>query len=151
VTSKLILGLDPGKNTGWSIIKVENKIISIEDFGVEKNGDVSYIAAQCIPDVDQVVVEDFKLRPVKARAGVFDYSDMIAPKVIGKIELLCEMAKKDLAKQQPSVKPSAYGFANMVYVRGKKNQHWQDAYVHAVYFAVTRWNALPVKKLSKSN
>jgi hypothetical protein len=114
------------------------------EFGVEKDGQVTEIG-ELIKQADIVVCEDFKLRPDKARRGVFDYSNMIAPQVIGKIELLCDMTKTTLAKQQPSVKPVAYGYAGLKYTAGKKGTHWQDAYCHAVYYAVTRLNAYPVK------
>lgn len=140
-----ILGIDPGKASGYAVVEVSGKTIKPGEFGAEPNGDVRVIG-ELIKTVDIVVCEDFKLRPDKARRGVFDYSSMIAPQVIGKIELLCEMLGVTLAKQQPSVKPVAYGFAGLKYVAGKKGTHWQDAYCHAVYYAVTRLNALPVKR-----
>ena len=140
-----ILGIDPGKSTGWAIIEITNKEIKPVDQGVEKEGEVRHIHT-LIEQVDIVVCEDFKLRPDKARRGVFDYSSMIAPQVIGKIELLCDITGTTLAKQQPSVKPVAYGFSGLKYVPGKKGAHWQDAYSHAVYYAVTRLNAKPVSK-----
>lgn len=146
--TKLVLGLDPGKSTGYALIKVHNRFISPVEFGVEKDGQVSVIG-ELIKQADVVVCEDFKLRPDKARRGVFDYSTMIAPQVIGKVELLCDMSKTDLSKQQPSVKPVAFGFANLPYKAGKKGTHWQDAYAHAVYFAVTRLNAYPVKPVEE--
>lgn len=139
----IILGLDPGKKTGYALITVTHRNIRPGEFGEEGNGDVNIIA-ELIKLADVVVCEDFKLRPDKARRGVFDYSSMIAPQVIGKIELLCGMTKTVLAKQQPSVKPVAYGFAGLNYTKGKKGTHWQDAYCHAVYYAVTRMNAYPV-------
>ena len=141
----LILGIDPGKSSGYAMISVENKIITPREFGVEKDGKVELLAV-LIRQADIVVCEDFKLRPDKARRGVFDYSSMIAPQIIGKVELLCEMVGTILEKQQPSVKPVAYGFAGLKYTAGKKGTHWQDAYCHAVYYAVTRKNAVPVKR-----
>jgi len=139
----IILGLDPGKKTGYALITVNRRYITPGEFGEENNGEVNIIA-ELIKQADIVVCEDFKLRPDKARRGVFDYSSMIAPQVIGKIELLCDMTKTDLAKQQASVKPVAYGFSGLKYTKGKKGTHWQDAYSHAVYYAVTRLNAYPV-------
>lgn len=144
-----ILGLDPGKTTGYALIIVTNKIITPGDFGAEKDGKVEVIG-ELIKQADIVVCEDFKLRPDKARRGVFDYSTMIAPQVIGKIELLCDMTKTTLAKQQPAVKPVAFGFAGLKYTPGKKGTHWQDAFAHAVYYAVTKLNALPVTASAKN-
>ena len=80
-----------------------------------------------------------------ARSGAFDYDNLVASRVIGKIELLCQLGEKELVKQQASLKPMAYGFAGMRYQKGKKGMHWQDAFSHAVYFAVKNQLASPLK------
>ncbi len=140
----LILGLDPGKSTGYALIEVVDRNIALKDFGVEKNEQVSKIS-DLISQSDLVICEDFKLRPEMARAGSLDYDNMVASRVIGKIELLCDLSKTKMVKQQPSLKPVAYGFAGMRYVKGKKNMHWQDAFAHAVYYSVKNQLASPVK------
>ena len=140
----LILGVDPGKNTGWALISLDDrKITPTGKQGVDKNESITSIQ-NMIGEVDIVVCEDFLVRPNKARQGNFDYNNMVAPRVIGKIELLCEITGTTLVKQPASVKPPAYGVANLKYVPGKKGQHWQDAYAHACYYAVKKENALPI-------
>ena len=141
----LILGVDPGKNTGWALIRLEGKkIVPTGLQGVDGNEKISSIQKIVVEGVDLVVIEDFLIRPDKARKGNFDYNNMVAPRVIGKVELLCELNETRLEKQPASVKPPAYGIANMKYVPGKKGQHWQDAYAHACYYAVKHLDALPI-------
>lgn len=143
-----ILGTDPGKSTGYALIELEGNVIKpTGQFGVARNESVSEFK-NLINEADVVVVEDFKVRPEIARKGRFDYNNMVAPRVIGKIELLCEMSETPIVKQQASVKPNAYGFANLKYVKGKQGQHWQDAYAHACYYAVKELGALPVRSKS---
>lgn len=139
-----ILGIDPGKNTGYALIKLEGRKIQPTGIqGVDKNESINSIK-ELMPQVDIVVIEDFLIRPDKARKGNFDYNNMVAPRVIGKVELLCELNETQLEKQPASVKPPAYGYANLKYVPGKKGQHWQDAYAHACYYAVRKLDALPL-------
>jgi len=139
-----LLGLDPGQSTGYALIEVDGGVVTLVDFGVELKEEVTKVH-ELILQADIVICEDFKIRPDKARAGNFDYNNMVAPRVIGKIELLCSMSQTKLVKQQPSVKPPAYGLSGMQYVKGKKNQHWQDAFAHAVYYAVKNLGASPLK------
>lgn len=139
-----ILGIDPGKNTGYAVIEVIDKKIKATGLvGTDRDEKVDNIK-DLIPDVDVVVMEDFLIRPDKARKGYFDYNNMVAPRVIGKIEMLCELHSVPLEKQQASLKPPAYGFANMKYQKGKKGMHWQDAFAHACYYAVVKLGASPV-------
>lgn len=139
-----VLGVDPGKSTGYALIKVvDGRIEPTGVQGVAKNESVKELEP-LLRQADVVVVEDFKVRPTMARKGRFDYNDMVAPRVIGKVELLCEIHEKTMVKQQASLKPPAYGMANLKYVKGKKNQHWQDAYAHACYYAVKNLGAQPV-------
>jgi hypothetical protein len=140
-----ILGLDPGKTTGYMLIELDGqKITPTVHFGGEKNGEIMEEIVPLIREADLVIIEDFLVRPDKARKGSFDYSSMVAPQVIGKIIQACQMTATKYEKQPASVKPPAYGFSNQKYVPGKKGMHWQDAYAHAVYYAVKKLNALPV-------
>lgn len=139
-----ILGIDPGKSSGYALIEVIDRVIKpTGEQGVDVNESVKNIN-RLLVEADVVVIEDFLIRPDKARKGNFDYNNMVAPRVIGKVEMLCEINEKPIVKQPSSLKPPAYGFANLKYVPGKKGQHWQDAYAHACYYAVKQLNALPV-------
>ena len=145
-----ILGIDPGKASGYSLIVLEGKtIVPTPKFGVDRDGELTSIRELIVEGVDHVVIEDFKVRPGNARRGNFDYDDMLTPRQIGRIEEICELTETPYSKQQASLKPPAYGFAGMKYSKGKKNQHWQDAFAHACYYAVKFHDARPVKSSKK--
>jgi hypothetical protein len=143
-----ILGIDPGKTTGLAviIIDLETKKARIDHAGVSM--DITAIEYRdLIENADVIVVEDFKVRPNKAKGGSFDWSPMETPKVIGSIQTLAALIEKKVVLQQPTVKPMGYGFANMKYVKGKPGTHIQDAAAHAMYYAVRHKLCLPSKLL----
>lgn len=141
-----ILGVDPGKSTGLAIIEITNKKPRLTEARVSKDT-TCFEWKDWLSEVDHIVVEDFKVRPGKARRGAFDYQQMETPKVISAIETLARLLDKTVILQQPSVKPIGYGFAQLKYVPGKQGVHIQDAAAHAMYFAVKRQLCLPSKLL----
>jgi hypothetical protein len=144
-----LIGIDPGKTTGWSCISIEDKTISPGLFGETK--DMTLVEIQPIlNEVDIVVYEDWLTRPKHLQRGAFDWDPMYTPRVIGSLKTLCELlGKKPMIVQQPSIKPVGYGFANMKYVAGKKGTHWQDALAHVVYYAVKSGLAIPVNSAGR--
>ena len=143
-----ILGIDPGKTTGLAVIIVnpETKKARIDHAGVSM--DVSAIEYyDLLKAADFIIVEDFKVRPNKAKTGSFDWSQMETPKIIGSLQTLAALIGKKVILQQPTVKPMGYGFAHMTYVKGKPGTHFQDAAAHAMYYAVKHNLANPSKLL----
>lgn len=144
-----VLGIDPGKTTGYALIHVKDKTINPptkpEDFGWDKGGTVDNVERIIEEGVDLVVMEDFKVRPDMAKKGHLNFDSMPAPQVIGVVRYLCSKYGVNLVLQPAAIKPVGYGFANMKYVKGKANMHWQDAYCHAVYYVVKNQLARPVK------
>lgn len=139
-----ILGIDPGKATGWANISVENKQISLGKFGVTKDQTLVDIAAE-VEAADLVVYEGFWIRPDMAQRGNFNWQSLPAEQAIGALLTLCKLYQKEAVKQQPSQRVPGYSFAGMVYKKGKKGTHWQDALAHAVFYAVKNLQASPVK------
>ena len=143
-----ILGVDPGKTTGWATITVndETKKIGPGLFGnctdtslVEINEHVAW--------ADVVVYEGFWVRPDLAKAGGFDWGKMTAEEAIGSLRTLCKLNQNTpMVEQQPAQRVPGYSFAGMVYKKGAKGKHWQDAFAHAVFYAVTKLQAHPVRK-----
>jgi hypothetical protein len=139
-----ILGLDPGKSTGWGMITVENRKIQLGLFGVTKDMTLREID-QHFREADVVVYEGFWINPKMAAKGDFNWDQMPAPQVIGVILRVCaEMEISRVEKQSSSVKPAAYGFAGMKYRKGMNGMHAQDAIAHACYYAVKKLLARPV-------
>lgn len=143
----IILGIDPGKSTGLAMITIDDmKKPRLTEARVSY--DVSAIEYNdWLKLADYIVVEDFKVRPGKARQGSFDWSSMETPKIIGSIQTLAKLLGKTVTLQQPTIKPMGYGFAHLNYVKGKQGTHIQDAAAHAMYFAVRKKLCLPSKLL----
>lgn len=138
-----ILGLDPGKTTGWAIIRVgEDRKVELGLIGETKDMALLEIEPR-FDEADVIVYENFLVRPKNAMKGDFNYDPMFAPQVIGAIKTLAALKKKDLQKQEPAIKPVGYGFAGLQYTRGKKGMHVQDAIAHAWFYAVKQLHALP--------
>lgn len=141
----IALGLDPGKTTGVALIEVIEKRPTILD--IQETKDVTLLAIKHLFEkCDVVVCEDFLVRPHKAKAGAFDWNDMVAPRVIGAATLLAQMFEKKFVLQQPAIKPVGYGFSNQTYKKGKQGMHIQDAVAHAVFYLVKNHLAVPVSK-----
>ena len=139
-----ILGIDPGKTTGWAVIYVEDKRISLGKSGQTKDMTLVDIKEH-LEDADVIVYEGFWTRPTKARQGAFDWDQMTAPQVIGSLLTLCRvLGIQQVVKQQPAQKVPGYGFSGLRYVKGKQGQHMFDALAHAVFYAVTQLQCRPV-------
>ena len=93
---------------------------------------------------DIVVYEGFWVHPNKAMSGHFNYDEVPAVRVIGSLLTLCELhGVKTIEKQQPSQRVAGYRFAGLVYKKGAKGKHAQDATAHGVYYAVRKLRAVP--------
>ena len=139
-----ILGLDPGKSTGWATITVEDKKITLGLFGITKDQTLVEIEDE-LKKADVVVYEGYWIRPDKAHSGAFDWDEAPALQVIGSLLTLCRLHGKKNVKQQPSQRVPGYAFAGLKYEKKKQGQHAQDALAHAVYYAVKQLQALPVR------
>ena len=139
-----LLGIDPGRVTGYFMISMIDRDISPTlQFGECR--DLTMIElVPLIQEAEEVVCESFEVRPKKAKEGAFDWDPMETPQVIGSLKSLCSLYGKPIHMQSPSIKPVGYGFANAKYQKGKKGMHIQDALAHVVYYAVRRLNAKPL-------
>jgi len=143
-----LIGIDPGKVTGWARISTDGPVISLVEFGQTKDTTLVEIIDH-LKAADVVVYEGWWTRPDKSRTGAFDWKSMDAPQVIGSLLALCKVLEiPRIHKQQPSQKVPGYGFAGLKYVKGKQGTHWQDALAHAVFYAVTQLQCHPVGKPS---
>lgn len=140
----LILGIDPGRTTGLALLSINEKRATLVE--AQESKDMTAIEYNwLLVKADYIICEDFKVRPMKARKGNFDWSDMETPRVLGSIRTLSKLLGKDVVLQQPTIKPMGYGFAHLHYIAGKKGLHIEDAAAHAMYFAVKNNLCLPSK------
>jgi len=143
-----ILGLDPGKTTGWGILQLSDKKLSVHSFGETKDMTMLEIKEQ-FELADIIVYEGWWTRPKNAKRGDFNWDKMSAPQAIGSIKTMCAMlGKTPKDPQQPASKVPGYGFLRMKYHPGKKGQHAFDALAHAGFFCVTKLGAHPVGVVS---
>jgi len=141
-----LLGIDPGKATGWAAIEIgEDHKITPADWGVTRDMTLIELKDQ-IERADLVVYEGYWIRPDMAEKGDFNWQNVPAEKVIGSLTTLCKLMETELiAKpQQPSQRVVGYAFAGMVYKKGAKGKHKEDALAHVVYYAVKKLRALPI-------
>lgn len=150
-----IAGFDPGMKTGFAVIEIDDKrnikplkIGVFDALGLKKQTPVGSRqreeAHDLIKEVDHVVIEDFLLDPKLARQIGNKANDMPASVVKGALSLLADLERKTWKYQSRTIKPVGYGLAGMVYRKGTANMHHQDAFAHAVYYAVHDLRALPV-------
>lgn len=145
-----ILGVDPGKTTGWARIDVDTETQKIElgIFGETRDTTLVELIPQ-IKESDIITYEAWLTRPKHLQRGAFDWDPMIAPQVIGSLLTLCKTLEKPrVVKQQPSIKPVGFAMAGLDYSSKKHQPHWKDALAHAVFYAVRSLKALPVRRSS---
>lgn len=124
-----LIAFDPGGTTGWCVM--ENTKRMPLQIGELKNKDFySGIKKLITPELDLVVVEDFIIRPEYGTK----WRKPDTPNKIGAIRLVCTELGIPEVLQQPSIKPVGYGWAGLVYVKGKKGTHIEDAIAHGTYY-----------------
>lgn len=139
-----ILGIDPGKTTGWGVIYVEDRKVTLGPFGETKDMTLIEIKEH-IQNADVVAYEGFWVRPDKAKHGAFDWNQMSAPQAVGSLLTLCKLFEiKTVKEQQPSQRIPGYGFLGLP----SRHRHYEDALAHAMFYAVTKLKALPLSRTS---
>lgn len=140
-----ILGVDPGKTTGWANVTMdEDRRLEMGEFGQTKDMQLIEIIDQ-IRSADIIVYEGWWTRPDKAMNGKFNWQGVDPEKVIGSLLTLAKLHQKDkVVKQQASQRVAGFAWAGMEYKQGAKGRHWQDAFAHAVYYAVKTLRAFPL-------
>lgn len=124
------MAIDPGKTTGyatWDEQGVPN------GFGhVRSAAELSTELQRHGPKV--VIVENFRLRPWLSTQQ--SWSDFPASRVIGMVEMYCELAGAALVKQEPSCKETGYAWSGVKKAKDHKDSHYRDAYAHGVFYLV---------------
>ena len=141
----IVCGFDPGKTTGYAVLSLKDQVMTPLDWGESTDESLQDL----VPHIQRssiVVIEGFWVNPGKARRGNFDYDKMIAPQVIGALQMKGRELGKVVHIQPSAIKPVGYGYAAMKYVKGKKGMHKEDALCHAVYYCVKTLHAMPLKR-----
>lgn len=146
----LILGVDPGKTTGFGLVQLEEKKLQL--LGVRESRSEDLLDCKTwFEETDVVVCEAWLTRPNEARRGGFDWGVMYAAERLGSARTLASLYECKFVLQQPSQKPIGYAWANLKYVPGKSGTHQQDATAHAVYHAVHVLGGTPLSSGSSGS
>lgn len=128
-----IIGVDPGKTTGWAVF-TEGGLKQVGESKGTKNF-IAWLSEWAIPESILWVVEDYKVRPAKMQGGFqHNWSNVQPARIIGMIEYVSTVYEHGFVLQQPSIKPVGYGQMGGNYKKGKKGMHMQDAAAHVVYY-----------------
>lgn len=127
----LFLGIDPGKRNGicgYDAKYCVQFMLNINEADVAK-------FLRCFTKLQKIIMEGYKLYPNKAKQQI--YSDMLTPRVIGRVEDYCDMRNIDLIIQPASIKPTGYMWiGKKPPPKGNINRDPMDAHVHFMYWAV---------------
>lgn len=143
----IVLGIDPGKSTGFYACSYDPKTQDYQHLfvGVTRSVEAAVEQIQTLAETlepDVWVVEDYVINPHNAKGPVYKFQHTndsgLALRVIGSAQGEAQRQKKKFVLQRAQVKAPGYGFLGLTYVRGKKEQHAQDAKAHAVYYLVSK-------------
>ncbi len=134
----IILSLDPGETTGYAIIDSDHFPLGDAELGIIDCGVISKwrgISNMMVAYMPKfVVAEQYRLYPGRALAQ--SYSTMVAARVLGVIEYLCEQRVIPLVEQASSVGKS-YKLPPDLH-RMFSNMHIRDCLRHAIAFLRTQ-------------
>lgn len=127
--------LDPGASTGYAIyLDDKPQEIGVLPWGTDGEAVMVWLLQH--RDLDVLIVENYRILPEewegKRRANT--WSENHESQIIGMVRLICREYGVTLVIQEPSIKPSGYGYCGMKYVKGKKGMHKEDALAHGMYW-----------------
>lgn len=127
-----VMGLDPGKTTGFAIAQVN---LTKKNYKWVEVGEVPI--QEFSPWLSNhkylswITVEDFTLRPGKKTEFLNQgWTNLETAKLVGRVEQFCFENVIKCRVPQPAEKPFGYKLAGIPYVPGKKGTHKWDAMAH---------------------
>lgn len=133
------LWFDPGVTTGWALFEDDKPLYMGELEYYQPLFRWLLTGGVLSPEVDIVGFENYRIRPPGMRQGYTPTGDEAwTIRVIGAIEFasfVARGAEGHMAQQEPTIKPSGYGYAGLgKYDPNKKGMHMQDAIAHGAYY-----------------
>ena len=123
------LALDPGETIGWASFDENGNGITYGQFRYEVF--IQSVEELIHPDLKAVITEDYLNHGFMQQKK---WSKNITSKVIGKIEVMCELRKVPLVMQRNTVKNIGYMWAGMEPPSNHSISHQTDAFAHGVYY-----------------
>lgn len=131
IYKQLVLGVDPGGTTGWSMLSNEDGY-EFASGQLRMDEVAPWLQDHLNKPLAHIIIEDFRLSPEKAKAQIGSRFDTC--KVIGMFELFAHILSIPITLQPRTVKPIAERFSGIRPPRNHKMSHHIDAYNHAVYW-----------------
>lgn len=138
------LAVDPGKGNG--ICGYDTKFY-LQFMMTIHEADIVRFMEQ-FEKVKVCILEGYKLYPNKTKEQI--YSDMLTPRVIGRIETWAERHKVKIVLQGANVKATGYQWLGKKPLpKSNPQNHPMDAHAHGTYYAVRKGLINPADLLRK--
>jgi hypothetical protein len=125
------LSIDPGKANG--VCGYDGKFHLLFMLTVQADEIATFVRK--FTKIKKCIIEDYKVYPQKAKQHV--YSDLLTPRVIGRIEQWTESNGIILVKQMASIKSTGYKWLGQRPLpKSDPKNHQMDAHVHFIYWGV---------------
>lgn len=145
-----ILGLDPGKTTGWAVIHVNEMAGSRTISPTLKYGETKDMTLGDIQEhivaADVICYEGWRTFKKEAERGALNYQKVYAEQVIGAMNTLLRVLNLSpkVHENLSNAKKVGYGYWGVKQPKGSGDGvHWKDAMSHAIWFAVAKLGARP--------
>ena len=136
----MILAIDPGKMNGWAIFDEDGELV---EFGqVHEDGLFDWLKTKT-QNLSTIVIEDYIL--YKKKAMKQSGSDMVASRVIGRVEMFASLVGAKLVKQKADILPTAQKLSGYKMPSDHSISHQFSAINHGIYWLIKqgrRKNAL---------
>ena len=144
VWSLKLLSVDPGKHNGWATWEYDSGSPHLLTMGVTETLEDFYdlLATQGWQDFDQVVYEDYIIRPRELnKQWGHEWNSGVALRAIGAIEFFARQHAVQIAKQPASVLPVGCGYIGYSYRKGVHVPNNISAIAHGAYWLVKNKHA----------
>jgi len=141
-----LLSVDPGKHSGWAAWEVISGSPKLSKMGVTEDEShmLDLLVANLWDDFDQIVYEDYIIRPPKVNKGWgHEWNSAPALHIIGALELYARLHSIKLKSQPASILPVGCGYIGYSYRKGVHVPNNISAIAHGAYWLVKNKLAQP--------
>jgi hypothetical protein len=125
------LAIDPGKTNGVCGYDAKYYLQFMFTIPEEQLSEFLHVFER----LELCIIEGYSLFPNKLKEQV--YSDMLTPRVIGRVEEWARIKKIKLVKQEPKIKTTGYKWIGKKPLpKSNPRNHSLDAHVHFMYWAI---------------
>lgn len=129
-TEPSYLALDPGDTTGFAFFDERGLLLKMGQF--KQDVEMQWLNDNLKPELKAVIIEDYKNYAWKKQKN---WSRNTTSKLIGKIEMTCEMRTVPYYLQQANVKSIGYLYAGLGEAPSNHSiSHQYDAVAHGTYW-----------------